>query len=183
MSQTAGLVTAEEFEHFSNDDAYRVELVRGRLVRMSRVAPLHGLIVARLIVILSRYLDDHGIGVVLPDVGFKLESDPDTVRGPDIAFIRQERVPALWGEGFVHGAPDLVIEVLSPQDRPGEIRDKLGDYERAGVSVVIVVDPRKKTAAIHRGSVAPVVLRGDDAVLDIGHPIPGFRCTLGQIFK
>ena len=183
MSQATRLVTAEEFEHFTKDESYRVELVRGRLVRMSPVAVRHGLAVARLIVLLSRYLDEHPIGVVLPDVGFKLESDPDTVRGPDVAFVRQERVPGLESRGWVRGAPDLLFEVLSPEDRPHDIRERLDDYFRASVSVVVLIDPQKKSATIQRASSTPVVLRGDDAVIEIGDPLPGFRCTLGEIFK
>ena len=183
MSQATRLVTADEFEHFSEDEAYRVELVRGRLVRMSAVSLLHARIVPRLIRVLGDYLDDHPVGEIFADCGFKLESDPDTVRGPDIAFIRQERISALERPGFVRGAPDLAIEVLSPDDRPGDVREKLDDYFRAGVPVVVVVDPQKKSAAIHRSSALPVVLRGAHAVLEIGDPIPGFTCTLGEIFK
>jgi Uma2 family endonuclease len=181
MSQATRLVTAEEFEHFSKDESYRVELVRGRLVRMSPVAVRHGLAVARLIVLLSRYLDEHPIGVVLPDVGFKLESDPDTVRGPDVAFVRQERVPELEHRRWIRGAPDLVFEVLSPEDRPHDTRERLDDYFRASVPVVVVIDPQKKCAVIHRPSVTPVILDGDDAVLEIDDVLPGFRCSLGEI--
>jgi len=140
MSQATRLVTAEEFEHFSEDEAYRVELVRGRLVRMSPVGPVHARIVPRLIRVLGDYLDDHPVGEILADCGFKLESDPDTVRGPDVAFVRQERAPELQRPGWVRGAPDLVFEVLSPDDRPHEVREKLDDYFRAGVPVVIVVE-------------------------------------------
>ena len=183
MPQATRLVTADEFERFSEDHAYRIELVRGRLVRMSPVGPPHGLVVVRLIVLLSRYLEEHPVGVILPDVGFKLQSDPDTVRGPDLAFIGQERFPALYREGFIHGAPDLVIEVLSPDDTRRELRAKLDDYFRAGVPVVVVIDPRKKSVTIHRPPDAPVVVRGDDAVLEIGDPLPGLRCTLNELLK
>ena len=181
MSQATRLVTADELEHLPEYERY--ELVRGRLVPMSPVGPLHARVVPRLIMILGRYLDDHPVGEVLADCGFKLESEPDTVRGPDIAFIRRDRVQALWRDGFIHGIPDLLIEVISPGDRPGEIGEKLDDYQRAGVPVVVVVDPRKKSVAIHRASEAAVVLRDEDALLEVGDPLPGFRCTLGEIFK
>jgi Uma2 family endonuclease len=180
MSQATRLVTADELEHLPEYE--RFELVKGRLVPMSPVSPLHALIVPRVIMILGRFLDDHPVGVILADCGFKLESDPDTVRGPDIAFIRQDRFASLYREGFVHGTPDLVIEVLSPADRSGEMREKLDDYFRVGVPIVVVVDPRKRSATVHRGSAEPVVLHGDDAVLEIADLLPGFRCTLGEIF-
>jgi len=182
MSHTTRLVTAEELEHFPEDD-YRSELVKGRLIRMSPVGWEHGGSVVQLIAMMSRYLADHPLGVIRTEVGFRLQTNPDTVRAPDIAFVRRERIPALQRKGFVHGAPDLVIEVLSPDDRPTEMREKLDDYFRAGVAVVVVVDPHETIATIHRPPAAPIVVRGENAVLEIGEPIPGFTCTLGQIFK
>jgi Uma2 family endonuclease len=182
MSEVTRLVTADELERFPEDDC-RYELVRGRLIRMSPVGWQHGGVVVHLISFLSRYLDDHPVGVIRTEVGFRLQSSPDTVRAPDVAFVRRDRVPAVERSGFVHGAPDLVVEVLSPDDSPAETRDKIDEYLRAGVSVVVVVDPRKNRATVHRPAAAPVMLCGDDAVLDIGDPLPGFRCRLGDLFK
>jgi len=161
----------------------RYELVKGQLVAMSPVDYGHGATVVRLIAILSQYLHDHPLGDIVTEVGFVLESNPDTVRAPDIAFVRKDRVPALQGRGFPRGVPDVAIEVLSHDDRAGEVASKIDQYLSAGVSVVIVTDPRKKSATIHRGSSTPVIIRGDDAVLEIGDLLPGFRCTLSEIFK
>src|SRR6478672_9366656 len=116
MPADARLVTAEELEKFPDDD-YRYELVEGRVVRMSPVGYRHGRIVVRIAVLLSGHVERHQLGVVLTDVGFKLASNPDTVRGTDLAFIRQARLPAQDLPGFWEGPPDLVIEVLSPDDR------------------------------------------------------------------
>ena len=92
MSETR-LVTAEELERFPDDD-YRYELVEGRVVRMSPVGYQHGKIVARLIFLLHRHLLDMPSGIVVTEVGFKLAANPDTVRGPDVAFVRNERMPS-----------------------------------------------------------------------------------------
>ena len=132
MSDTR-LVTAEELERFPDDD-YRYELVEGRLIRMSPVNFDHGRVVMRLGFLLSRHLEQHPVGVIGTEIGFKLASNPDTVRGPDIAFLKNERVPSRGTRGFFTGAPDLVIEVLSPEDRPGEMRQKIDGYLARGVS-------------------------------------------------
>ena len=123
MPESARLVTAEELERFPSDDR-RYELVDGRLVRMSPVNFDHGRIVMQLGALLHLHLKGQPSGVVVADVGFKLASNPDTVRGPDIAFLLKDRVPSPGGRGFYKGHPDLVIEVLSPEDRPGRCGSK-----------------------------------------------------------
>src|SRR5690349_7265443 len=112
MSSATPLVTAEELERHPRD--YRYELVDGRIVRMSPVGFEHGQVVARLLFLLQQHLRREPSGVVLTEVGFKLASQPDTVRGPDIAFVRRDRVPSPTPKGFFNGRPDLAVEVRSP---------------------------------------------------------------------
>ena len=182
MPESARLVTAEELEKFPDDD-YRYELVEGRVIRMSPVGWQHGKLVVRLISLLNEFVEDRNLGAVVTEVGFKLASNPDTVRGPNLAFVRQERIPATGLRGFWHGPPDLVVEVLSPDGRASEVRAKVDEYLRRGVAVVIVVDPDDETVSVHRRLSPPVLLGGADAVLEVGDLIPGFSCTLRQIFK
>ena len=181
MSQAIRLVTADELQRMGSDARY--ELVKGQLVAMSPIGYSHGATVARLIAMLGRYVNDHRLGEVVTEVGFVLRSNPDTIRAPDIAFVRNDRVAALEGPRFPRGAPDLAIEVLSPEDRPAEVGEKVDEYLHAGVSVILVFDPRKRSVAIHRASEAGVVLSGDNAILEFGDLLPGFSCTLGEIFK
>jgi Uma2 family endonuclease len=110
MSEAARLVTAEELAKFP-DDGYRYELVKGRVVRMSPVSISHGRIVAQVALLLGGHLKQRNLGVLSIDLGCKLESNPDTVRGPDIAFIRQERIPSPEPKGFWNGVPDVAVEV------------------------------------------------------------------------
>lgn len=92
---------------------------------------LHGAVAARLGKLLSNHVDDRGLGLVLAaETGFKLASDPDTVRAPDVAFIRKERLPNPPPSGYAELAPDLVVEVLSPDDRPGAVLAKVADWSR-----------------------------------------------------
>src|SRR5262245_63656907 len=100
--------------------------------------------------LLNRHLEQYPSGVIGAEVGFKLASNPDTVRGPDIAFVKNDRVPSRGGRGYFKGAPDLVIEVLSPDDRPRETREKIDSYLAKSVSLVVVIDPGARTANMFR---------------------------------
>jgi Uma2 family endonuclease len=176
------LVTAEELEQFPDDD-HRYELVEGRVVRMSPVGWRHGKVVMRLGAVLADYVHRRKLGVIVTEVGFVLASNPDTVRAPDLAFIRQERIPQVDPRGFWHGAPDLAVDVLSPDDRASKIRDKVEEYLHYGVTLVLVVDADQETVSIHRRLAPPMVLRGAAAVLEINDLIPGFSCTLGSFLE
>src|SRR5262245_2818991 len=99
MSSLVPLVTAEELGRQRQDD-YRYELVAGRIIRMSPVGFQHGCVVAQLLFLIKRHLHLRPAGVVNTEVGFKLKSKPDTVRGPDVAFVRRERLPSPKPRGF-----------------------------------------------------------------------------------
>ena len=99
-------------------DDYRYELVAGRVIRMSPVGWQHGVIVGRLLGMLVTYLRGRSVGEAVTEVGFTLRTNPDTVRGPDVAFVRQERVPRETLRTFWPGAPDVAMEVMSPDDTP-----------------------------------------------------------------
>ena len=181
MSETTRLVTAEELEKLPEDD-FRYELVEGRLIRMSPVGYLHGKIVLQFAAPLVRYLEGRDLGTAVTDVGFKLASNPDTVRAPDLAFIRQDRIPPVDPRGFWQGAPDLAVEVVSPEDRPSEVFAKVEEYLLHGVTVVLVIDPDERSVAAYRRLSAPIVLRAGDEPLEFDDVVPGFRCTLRDIF-
>jgi Uma2 family endonuclease len=181
MPKTSHPVTAGELARFPADDR-RYELVEGRLVRMTPVNFLHGRTVIEVAFLLRRHLEQHPNGAIATEVGFLLASDPDTVRAPDLAFVRRERVPPQDERGFFEGPPDLAVEVLSPDDRPAEVRDKVADYLAHGVPLVAVLDPAAKTVTVHRPAGQPVVQSGGDDVLDLSEILPGFRCRLREIF-
>jgi Uma2 family endonuclease len=182
MSATERLVTAEEFERMPSAERY--ELVEGRLVAMSPVNTDHGRIVLQLGYLLKAHLKDRPEGVAVAEAGFTLARDPDTVRGPDIAFIRNERMPPpSRRRGFPAMAPDAVFEVLSPDDRPGEVRRKIAEYLGSGARLVVIVDPHDQTVVAHRPGTQPLTLRDGNAVLDMADVIPGFTCRVSDIFE
>src|SRR5947209_1961811 len=117
MGHPARLVTAEEFARIPDDD-HRYELVEGRVIRMSPPGAVHAVLATRITVLLSNHNDAHGLGVVLTSGGFKLAVNPDTVREPDVAFVRREHIPPDGiPESFWPGPADLAVEIRSPGDR------------------------------------------------------------------
>jgi Uma2 family endonuclease len=181
MHEATRPVTAEELER--RPDLRRFELLEGQLVEMSPVGPEHGRVVLQLGSLLRQHLQGRRFGVVGTEIGFKLTSNPDTVRGPDLAFIRQDRLPSVRRHGFVDGPPDLAIEVLSPDDRPGEMRAKIDEYLTRGVPLVVIVDPDERMVTLHPRGAPETTLRDFDDVLDLSLVIDGFRCRLGEIFE
>jgi Uma2 family endonuclease len=174
-------MTAEELLHVHIPNK-QVELVRGALVVRELPGYLHGEIVARLAYAVMHHAKAQGLGQVLVgDAGFKLASDPDTVRGPDVAFIRRDRILHPVPMGYAPMAPDLVVEVLSPNDRPGEVLAKVGGWLSAGTSLVWVVDPGRRLARIYRSDGSETVVSVDGA-LEGEAALPGFSCPLADLF-
>ena len=161
----------------------RADLVRGVLVVHEPPGFRHGEITVRLTISLGTYVDMHHLGrVVAGDAGFKLQSDPDTVRGADIAFVSWDRMPEKSPVGFPPLGPDLVVEVLSPGDRPGETLAKIADWLSAGTRLVWVIDPERRLARIYRQDGSESIL-GEAYALDGEDVLPGFACKLGGILN
>lgn len=176
------LMTVEEFARLPEDRHYRLELVRGRVVREPPPAWPHGRLVVKLIRCIDEFAEEHGLGLTSTETGFALYRDPDTLRAPDISFLSNERAAKPGYRGpYQRIAPDLVVEVLSPSDRRRAILDKVNDYLGAGSRVVWVVDPKRQIVTVHRPGAGPKrlesrdVLRGDDV-------LPGFELPLVKLF-
>lgn len=178
---TAGLMTAEDLlkAHPSNK---RTELVRGRLVAREPAGWRHGAVTMNLTARLVQHVELTGAGQLLAaETGFTLARSPDTVRAPDIAFVRRDRLPSETA-GFVQLAPDLVVEVLSPDDRPGETLAKIGDWLEAGVQRVWVIDPERRIARIYRQDGTETIIEATGS-LPGEDVLPGFSCTLASILR
>ena len=183
MAQQSHSITADELWCMRDDEYHRYELDRGRLLTMTPSGFLHGAITARLGAVLSNYVDASKTGVVVAgEPGFKLESDPDTVRAPDVAFISRDRIPpdGLTSR-FWDGAPDLAIEVFSPGDRQAEVDRKIEQYLQSGVKQVWLVEPTLRRVTIRIADRRTLVLNDAD-VLDGGDLLPGFRYPLSRLF-
>ena len=158
------------------------ELVRGELVLMTPAGVYHGKIERRLSTQIGNHTDASGLGEVLSgDTGFLLETDPDTVRAPDVAFVRAERVPQEPVEGFFPGPPDLAVEIRSPSDRNADVLAKISHYLATGVEVVWDVNPKTKTVTTYRQDTQEVFQEGD--TLTEESLLPGFTLEVTDLFK
>lgn len=174
------LITAEEFAHWPDEG--RCELVNGKIVHLTASRPLHGLIEVRLGSRLFTYADSNGRGLVLGgEVGLWTRRSPDTVRGADLVFISRERYASRNPKGILDVAPELVIEILSPDDRRGEVMEKLEDYFAMGVDVVWIVDPGQRYVLAYRS--LREVERFDEGDFLVDEEIlPGFSLSVAELF-
>jgi Uma2 family endonuclease len=174
--------TAEELFRMPSDN-YRYELVKGELRKMTPAGTRHGSIITRLLSALVQHVDSRWARSLGPDTGFKIAESPDTVRAPDIAFVSKERIPAgELTEKFWPGAPDLAVEVISPTDTLYELDEKIEEYMTSGVTLVWVVNPKKRTVTVYRPGASPEVLGERDHLH--GSPVlSAFQYPIAKLFE
>lgn len=180
MAATERTMTAEQL--LRSPELGRCELVRGTLSTMPFAEFEHGVIAGEIGFAIQAHVRRHRLGVATAvGAGYLIESDPDTVRAPDAAFVRAERIPAEKPKGFFPGAPDLAVEVLSPDDRASEVNDKVQQRLETGCRAVWVVDPKTRSVSVYRGpkDIEIVDLAG---TLDGGDVLPGFTLPVAEIF-
>ena len=172
--------TAEELLQMP-DDGFRYELVEGELQQMSPSGFKHGFISGRIAVHLGAYVRQHRLGeIYIADAGFVLKRAPDTVRCPDVAFVRAERV--IDTTDFAPFAPDLAVEVMSPSDRASEVTFTVAQYLRYGTRAVVVVDQQKRVVYVHRASESDIRTQIAETVLEVDEVVPRWKMPLSEIF-
>jgi Uma2 family endonuclease len=183
MATTDKLMTADELLRLP-DDGQRHELIAGELRTMPLNGAEHGRVAANLATLLGQYVHAHHLGYAYAaGTGFQLTAGPDTVRAPDFAFVRQERVLAVGRvTGYLPGPPDLAAEVLSPNDRPAEVEEKVASWLAHGTRLVLVVDPRRRTVRVYRPGTPPRTLAEQD-VLSGEDVVPGWTLPVGALFE
>jgi Uma2 family endonuclease len=180
VMSTPELLTAEQLLQMSIPHK-RTELVRGVLVVREPAGGRHGQVAMNLALRLGAHVERSRAGQLFAaETGFTLRRGPDTVRAPDVAFIRRERLPDPIPVAFPELAPDLVVEVLSRDDRPGEVLAKVADWLSAGVALVWVIDTEHRGARVYRADGSETIIPADGA-LDGEAVLPGFSCPLGSI--
>ena len=179
MTTAGQLITAEDLLNMSLDQP--CELVAGELRMMSPSGEAHCRVAARLVVLIGVHVEREDLGVTYTaEPGFVLSRDPDTVRAPDVAFVSKERL-LKSPEGFIPGAPDLAVEVVSPTDRVKDVAEKAEAWIGAGVRAVWVVWPSTRTITVYRPGAKPETLREQDT-LKGGDALPGFEHPVAEVF-
>lgn len=180
------LITANELLELSARDENRYELIHGKVRMMSPAGDEHGYMVSSVNARMHIYAEDNILGYVFAaETGFLLERNPDFVRAPDVGFVRGERVEGKLGGKYFPGAPDLAVEVVSPNDRADEVQDKVQDkvqdWLSHGTQLVWVVEPKTRTATVYRPDGTANVLQAD-GTLDGEDVLPGFRFPLSRLW-
>ena len=172
-------MTAEELAQLP-DDSMCHELIKGELLTMPPPGDEHGAVTMNLTGPLFNHVKANKLGVLrAAETGFKLESNPDTVLAPDIAFIAPERV----GDrvlGYRNGAPDLAVEVMSQWDSSPKVARKAALWLELGARSVWVVNPRQRTVEVSRADGVKKLFNETDELVD--DTVPGFRVKVSEIF-
>lgn len=175
----SGLMTAEEFAALP-EDGMRRELIAGRVHEMT--SP--GTVIFNIAFLLKEYLKRNDIGRAWgAESGLVTARNPDTVRGMDAAFISYGRRPRdeKW-KGLATTAPEIVFEVLSPEDHWPKVLKKIADYLDAGVLLVCTLDPEFKTMQLHTPTPPPTTLQANET-FRVPEILPGFECKVSDFFE
>jgi Uma2 family endonuclease len=170
-------------ELFAMGDIGRSELVKGELILISPTGHPHGYYEGNFFVALHTFVRPKKLGrVLVGEVGIYTTRNPDTVRGADVVFISNERMAQVQSASYLDVAPELVVEILSPDDRWSEIQDKLAEYFNIGVQMVWVANPKQQQVYVYRSLTemeivdADELLTGDDLLL-------GFSVSVAELFE
>ena len=175
------LLTADDLLRL-DAEGIKGELIRGVLCEEMPPGYEHAEIVAEMTMQLRSFAKLQSLGTVLGEFGVNLERTPDTVRAPDVAFVSRERVPlGTRPRGYSDVVPDLVVEVVSPNDTRRAVHDKALMWLRNGVRLAWVVHPDSRTVDVYpeRGTVTTLT---EEDSLDGLAVLPGFTCSVGEIF-
>lgn len=174
--------TIDDLWELSHRSDKRLELVKGELRELAPANDEHGYVASQLLLVVAQFVKQHRLGYTFAaETGFVLSEEPATVRAPDFAFVSRERAPEDWSRHFARYIPDLVAEVVSPNDTFTEVTEKVDDWLRSGVRVVWVVDPAQQTVRVYRPDQPVRVLRAEDT-LSGEEVLPGFECKVSEIF-
>lgn len=187
MSTQKTLLTADQFYDFCCQNDGRYELVRGEVIELAPANDEHGEIASNIATAFNNYSRPRGMGRTRVETGYRLEQDPDTVRGPDVSFVLLPRGTGVTlTRRFVPNAPDIAVEVVSPSNTAAEIERKVREYLAVGSQRVWVVYPATGRSArrvvVYRADGVILAFNSDDVITD-EELLPGFSLPLAEIFE
>ncbi len=174
-------VTAQEFSQLP-DDGRVLELIDGIVIEVEPPPGIqHEYVIMRVGRLLGTHVEEYGLGVVVGGPGFVLARGPDEVRAPDVAFIAGDRADEVaHTPGYWPGAPDLVVEILSPSNTLAELEEKAARWLVAGARAVVLLAPLVRAATVVRPAAEPLRLAADD-LLDLDDVVTGWRPRVGDL--
>lgn len=182
MSTAANHISAKQLASMK-DDGRRYELIKGELRMMSPAGGRHGLIAMQIGGLLRNHVTDQNLGAVFAaETGFLIATDPDTVRAPDVAFVSSARLATLSSlDGYLPLAPDLAVEVVSPNDSSSQVEGKANMWIEVGSKLVLVVDPERQSIRVYHNAVSIEVLQVGDE-FDGEDVVPGWKLKVDDAF-
>jgi Uma2 family endonuclease len=183
-TRTRAKLTGEDLLEIQAETRKSYELIEGELVEMSPTSGVHGAIEFNIALLIGQYVRQHRLGqIVVGEAGFYVRGDEHTVRGADVAFISAAKVPPEGlPTGFLKIAPDLVVEVVSPNDRGTEIVEKVGEWLAFGVAAVWVVYPNTRSVHVYTDPRSSRIFSADDTLEGSG-ALAGFSTPVRAFFE
>ncbi len=158
------------------------ELRKGRLIKMNPTGYLHGIIELKIGACLSDFVQQHNLGHVLTgEVGLYTARNPDSVRAADVAYISHARMARVQSPSYLDVAPELIVEIMSPEDRWSAVMEKLDEYFAAGVQAVWIAEPKSRSVYVYR-ALDDVQHFTEEATLPGGDVLPGFEAAVSEFF-
>lgn len=188
-------MAVKEQRYYTADDLWRISqlprydgkrlfLIDGVIYTMTPAKWLHGDLTGELHYRIAHFVKRHRLGrVTAAETGYTLA--PGTTLAPDVGFIAAARVPKKFPDSYVPFAPDLAVEVVSPNDRKNKIDQKIEKYMKHGTRMLCVVFPKEQVFRVYQPSgenQAKVTFLGIDDTFDGGDVLPGFKLPLRELF-
>jgi len=187
-TETAGpsKLTAEEFLEWAarpENAERRCELENGEIINVPPPKQLlHGIYCWLVTKILTEYILRRGTGYMcINDTGIIVQRNPDTVRGADAILFLQAKTQGQIKPGYIEDIPNLIVEVLSPEDRPGKTNRRIEQYLRRGIPLVWVIDPEERIVTVYKPNEFHKVLDETDQLTGNG-VLPEFSCRVADLF-
>jgi Uma2 family endonuclease len=178
---TKTLLTVEQFEQLPEEEAIRCELDQGELIGVSAPSYEHNRIRDGIVTALNNFLVEHAVGEAVAEQEFRITED--TVRRPDIGFLRREVAARIdKAKSILHVVPDLVVEIVSPSDTAEQLMRKVDQYLAHGIRAVWVVYPAERKVHAY-GPNDEVRVFGEGKNLEAPTLIPGFSLPVSRIFE
>jgi len=175
--------TDEAFQQLP-DDGHHYEIINGKLVDMGNSGALHGYVCSTLMILLGGYIRDKRLGAIF-DSSTAFQMASGNKRSPDMAFFAKERLQgiSLLTSGYLEGAPDLVVEVLSPGNTVAEIDGKLEEYFANGCRLVWIIHPMQRYILVYHNAQQPAYFLKESDLLTGEDVVPGFEARVASLLE
>ena len=184
IQQAQSEINSAEQLFKASENGKRLELQKGTLIVMSPAGSEHGRIASRILIRLGTYVEENDLGETFAaETGFLIEQNPDTVRAPDAAFVSHRRLSETDPtSAYLALAPDLVVEVVSPNDSSSDIEGKAHQWLSAGTQIVLVADPKNETLRAYRSKSEIQVLHSGET-FESGDVCKNWQLSVNEVFK